>query len=363
MVEKSYSLAEIATLTESHLEGNPDHKISRVASLHSADDSAASFFAPSRLDKSRFDTDYETTKAGAIFIRSDAKRQPDKNYLICSDPSRAFERFLEELMKGEDTLSYYTDIHPTAVIHPSVKLAEGVSIGPYAVLDLGVTIGKNTFIGSHCYLGPKVIIGESCILHPHCTIRERSQLGNEVILQPGVVIGGCGFGYTTDAKGKHHKLKQLGIVVLEDKVEVGAGTTIDRARFGETRIGKGTIIDNQVQIAHGVQIGEDNILVAQTGIAGSTTTGKRVVMAGKVGVNGHIHIADNVIITAYSAVSKSLLEPGAYSGRPAEPAAKYNRKSVYLRNIETYVDAIKELKSELQALKTQIQEASEYPLR
>ncbi|HXF29348.1 MAG TPA: UDP-3-O-(3-hydroxymyristoyl)glucosamine N-acyltransferase, partial [Chlamydiales bacterium] len=199
-------------------------------------------------------------------------------------------------------------------------------------------------------IAPKVIIGENCTIHANVVIREGCHIGNRVVIQPGAIIGSCGFGFTTDANGVHTKLNQLGNVIVEDDVEIGANTTIDRSRFQSTRIGKGTKIDNLVQIGHGVKLGPYNLIIGQTGIAGSTETGSHVVLAGQVGVNGHIKLADGVMVAARSGVTKSLLKPGKYGGMPAIPLHEHNKIAVLQNNIERYVEELKELRKQLEEL-------------
>lgn len=343
---KQFSLAELAVLTNSQLIGDPAHYITNVADLETAESCDASFLA-----NPRYEHLMHQSRAGVIFVNCQSKVIPGRNFLINHHPSKAFQQIIDKLYEEAQELTGFTKIHPTAVIHETCQIGNEVSIGPLAVLDKNVIIGNHTFIGSSCYIGPSTIIGEHCILHPHVTIRERCQLKDRVILQSGVVIGSCGFGYVTDPITKEHcKLNQVGNVILEDDVEIGANTTIDRSRFQTTRIGKGTKIDNLVQIGHGVQIGPHNLIVAQTGIAGSTITGKNVTLAGQVGVNGHITIGHDVVVAAKSGVSKSLEEAGIYGGIPAIPIKEYNRLSVYLRKIEDYIKEIKELKAKVVSL-------------
>ena len=203
------------------------------------------------------------------------------------------------------------------------------------------TIQEGTKIGPFVYVGQAVQVGKNCVLHAHSVIREHCILEDRVILQPGAVIGSCGFGYTTNANGEHIKLEQLGNVVLEQDVEIGANTTIDRARFKTTRIAKGTKIDNLVQIGHNVQIGPHNIIVSQTGVAGSSKTGRNVVMGGQAGIVGHVEIADFVMIATRGGVSKSITKTGKYGGGPVMELADYNRQQVHLRKIEEYVEKSK----------------------
>ena len=246
-----------------------------------------------------------------------------------------------------DVLTGFQGIHPTAVIHPEATLAEGVEVGPGSVIDAGATIGRGTKIGAQVYIGPHSSIGENGTIMPRVTIRERTLIGNRVILQPGCVIGSCGFGYTQDKEGRHIKLNQVGRVVIEDDVEIGANSTIDRSRFKETRIGRGTKIDNLVQIGHGVVIGSDNIIIAQTGLAGSSSTGRHVILAGQSAVAGHIHLTDGVLLAAKAGASKSITKPGKYNGIPAVPLEEYNRNTVYLRRIESLVKRVEALEAAL----------------
>jgi UDP-3-O-[3-hydroxymyristoyl] glucosamine N-acyltransferase len=278
--------------------------------------------------------------AGVICIDPKTELPPGKNYLVSADPARAFQTITELFLNAG--ASGFTGIHPSAVIHPSAQIGPNVTIAPHAVIDRDVKIGANTHIGSHASIGYDVEIGADCYIHPHCTIRERCLLGNRVILQPGAVIGSCGFGYTTDKQGRHVKLEQLGRVTLEDDVEIGANTTIDRARFKETLIRKGTKIDNLVQIAHNVEIGEHNLIAAQTGIAGSSKTGKYVMLGGQVGIVGHVTLDNHVLIATRGGVSKSL-KSGKYRGSPALPIADFHRQEVHVRKLEEYVHRLKEL--------------------
>ncbi len=344
---KWFTLQQIAELTDSELSGDPSYRISNVSTLDAAIEHELSFFAAPRYDLNiNYDDAMRRSKAGAIFISEETKVDPSRNVLRNKNPSLAFQKAVE-LFAASDELTGFTGIHPTAVIHPTCVIGEEVQIGPHVVLDKEVTVGKGSIIGAGCYIGPKSCVGESCILHPHVTIRERCTIGNRVILQPGAVIGSCGFGYSTDSTGKHTKLKQLGIVIIEDDVEIGANTTIDRARFATTHIKKGSKIDNLVQIAHNVEIGEHNLLAAQTGVAGSTKTKRNVVMGGQTAVSGHIELADGVILGGRSAVSKSLKKAGPYTGHPAVPLNQYQRNAVLLRNIETYVARIASLEEKL----------------
>jgi UDP-3-O-[3-hydroxymyristoyl] glucosamine N-acyltransferase len=346
---QSYTLLQLSELTQSELCGDPKKIVTGVSSLEEAKEEDISFLAHPRYKEA-----VARSHAGAVCISKDYLPQEGKNYLVSQNPSLTFQKLIEIFIPIPEFATGFKGIHPTAIIHPSAAIEEGVSIGPYSVIDQGCHIGKNTCIQDHVSIGPKVTIGQDCLIYAQVTIRERCQLGNRVILQPGAVIGSCGFGYMTDASGHHIKLQQLGIVILEDDVEIGANTTIDRARFKTTRIGRGTKIDNLVQIGHNVHLGPHNLIVSQTGIAGSVETENHVVMAGQTGVVGHIKIAKGVVIGARGGVSKSIEKSGEYAGSPVMPLANYHRQQVYLRSIEKTVEKVKNLERMVEDLRSHI---------
>ncbi len=338
------TLADLADLTGAMLIGDENYELTSVADLESATSTDLSFLANTKYARL-----LSKSAAGAICIDKSTEPLPGKNYLLSDDPSRTFqlvvEHFLAHLSK-----SGFEGVHPTAVVHESAQIGENVTIGPYAVIDKDTQIDAHSQIGPFVSIGPGVHIGSHCQLYPHSVVREHCALGNHVILQPGAVIGSCGFGYTTDATGHHIKLEQLGNVIIEDNVEIGANTTIDRSRFKTTRVKKGTKIDNLVQVAHNVELGEHNILCAQTGIAGTTKTGRNVMMGGQVGVVGHLEITDFVMVATRGGVSKSLKTSGKYAGSPAIPLSDYNRLKVQQRKIESYAKRIEALEKKLSLL-------------
>jgi UDP-3-O-[3-hydroxymyristoyl] glucosamine N-acyltransferase len=227
-------------------------------------------------------------------------------------------------------------------VDPEATLGKDVFIGAHAVIEPGAKVGSRSIISAHAYVGHGVQIGEDCRIYPHVTIRERCTLANRVILHPGVVIGSDGFGYEF-RDGAHQKIPQTGIVQIEDDVEIGANSTVDRARFGRTWIRKGTKIDNLVQIAHNVTVGEHSILCAQVGISGSTRVGNFVTLAGKVGVNGHIEIGDGAIIGAMSGVPKSIKPGVIVIGAPARPIKDYKISLALLNKLAALFDRVKKL--------------------
>lgn len=341
---KKYTLQELAALTDSELIGNPDHLITGVESLESATSEDVSFLANLRYKESML-----RSTAGVVFIPPSVDRPTGRNYLISENPSVAFQKVATLFLSSPYNKTGFIGIHETAIIHPSAIIGENVLIGPYVTIDHGVKIDDHTQISPHVSIGAGVQIGHHCLIHPHVTIRERSILGNHVVIQPGAVIGSCGFGFSTSADGVHTKLDQLGIVEIEDHVEIGANTTIDRARFKKTLISKGTKVDNLVQIGHNVKLGPHNIIVAQTGISGSAETGRHVILGGQCGVVGHLKIADGTMIASRGGVSKSI-PSGKYSGAPVLPITEYNRQQVHLRKIAEYVKRIEELEKKIEQI-------------
>jgi UDP-3-O-[3-hydroxymyristoyl] glucosamine N-acyltransferase len=345
METKKFTLANLAELTKSTCIGDPQYCICGVDALDSATPEDASFLA-----NPRYLPLIKETKAGVICIDRQTQPEEGKNFLVSDDPSRAFQIIIEAVLLSSHYSSAFTGIHLTAVVHPTAKIGENVQIAPHVVIDQGAIIGDHTQLDPFVSIGPGVVVGTHCHFYPHVTIREKCTIGNRVILQPGAVIGSCGFGFTTDAQGRHVKLEQLGNVIIEDDVEIGANTTIDRARFKATYIRRGTKIDNLVQIGHNVDIGQDNIIVSQTGIAGSVKTGRNVVFGGQAGVVGHLEIADYVMVATRGGVSKSINQPGKYAGGPVMNLSEYNKQQVHLRKIANYVKQIDALEKRLKDL-------------
>lgn len=255
------------------------------------------------------------TGASAIITSRDVSSAP-KPIIRTDNPSLAFAKVVSLFAKIE--LNCPKGIHPSALIGKDVKLGKNVAIQAYCIIEDGVEIGDGTLLYAGVYLGQHTKVGKDCIIYPHVSIRERIAIGNGVVIHNGTVIGSDGFGFAK-VKGMHHKIPQIGTVVIEDNVEIGANVTIDRARFDKTIIGRGTKIDNLVQIAHNVVIGENSIVVAQTGISGSTVVGKNVTLAGQAGLVGHITVGDNAVVGAQAGVTKSVPANTFVSGYPAKP--------------------------------------------
>jgi len=238
-------------------------------------------------------------------------------------------------------ISFAPGIHSSAVVAPGVSLGKDVSVGAYAVVEPGVEIGAGARVGAHSYVGHETIIGAGSLIYPNVTIRERTRIGERVIIHSGTVIGSDGFGFEV-AVGGHKKVPQIGIVQIDNDVEIGANTTIDRARFGRTWIQEGVKIDNLVQIGHNVVIGKHSIIVAQVGIAGSVRIGSGVVIGGQAGIIGHIEIDDGTMIGAQSGVSKSL-HGGTWWATPTVPLKEAKEQLAWVRRLGKLFERVKAL--------------------
>ncbi len=347
-------LQSLAKLTEAKLIGDPDYLIIGVDDLAHASSSDASFLA-----NPLYRPLLKTTHAGVVCIDPITPQIEGKNYLVSDHPSDTFQQIVKLFSSPEKTTTGFHGIHPTAVIHPTAKIASTATIGPCSVIDAHCTIGENTRLGPSVILGAGVEVGEGCILHSHTTVREGCKLGNRVILQPGAVIGSCGFGYTANQQGQYIKQEQLGIVVLEDDVEVGANSAIDRARFKETIVRRGTKIDNLVQIAHNVELGAHNLIISQTGISGSVKTGRYVIMGGQTGTVGHVTVADGAMFAARSGIKKSITSAGKYGGNPAIPLGEHQREQVLLKNIKDHTEKLRILEQKLAELQGRLSPSEE----
>jgi UDP-3-O-[3-hydroxymyristoyl] glucosamine N-acyltransferase len=339
------TLAEIAERLGCRLEGDGTLEIGRVAGLSEAGPGDLTFLANPKYQQAAL-----ATKASAIILAEDAPAAPCA-MLRASNPYLAFARALALFGADERPAP---GVHPAAFVDPSAVLGRDVSVGPFAVVGAGAVLGDRVVLGPHAVVGPGARIGDDSVLHARVSIRERSIVGARVIIQDGAVVGSDGFGFVTDEQGVHHKIPQQRIVVIEDDVEIGANTTIDRPAVGETRIRRGAKIDNLVQIAHGVQVGEHALLVAQVGIAGSTRIGRHVVLAGQVGVAGHVTLGDGVRATAQTGIPNDVEAGALVSGYPAIPNRDWLRSSAIFRQLPDLRRRLHELGERLERLERRL---------
>ena len=336
-----FTLGEIAAIVEGELIGNPAIAITGISGIKEANEGDITFLA-----NSKYLYLMKTTKASAL-ITSRESVCTTKPVIQTDNPSHACTKVVE--LVAPNGIRHPQGIHPTAVIAESAQIGRNVAVGAYTIIEDDVKIGDNSIIYGGCYVAHHSKIGRDCLIYPHVAIRERSEVGNRVIIHCGVVLGSDGFGFAT-VKGVQKKIPQIGIVSIEDDVEIGANVTIDRARFDKTIIGRGTKIDNLVQIAHNVVIGENCIIVAQAGISGSTVLGKRVILAGQAGVVGHISIGDGAVVAAQAGVTKAVLPNTRVSGYPARPHEASKRVNACVQRLPNMYKRIKELEDKIEKL-------------
>lgn len=337
-------LTKIAKWLDAEIEGDATIDISGLAKIEEAQRDQISFIANQKYEKF-----LETTRAGAIIVN---KRLPasGKTVLRVEDPYFAF-MMLAQKFYG-DAHSVEKGVHKTAVLGEGTELGEGVAIGAYVVVGKNCRIGKDTILYPGVILGDGVSVGDDCLFYANVSIGNRCQVGQRVILHMGAVIGSDGFGFAFK-DDRYHKIPQMGIVVLEDDVEIGANTTIDRATMGETIVRRGTKIDNLVQIAHNVEIGQHTAIAAQAGISGSTKVGNYVRLGGQAGLVGHIEIGDRAAVGAQGGVTKSVSTGTFVSGYPARPHMQVMREEASLGQLPDLIKKVKILEkriAELEAL-------------
>lgn len=339
------TVGELASLVLGELDAQADAAqiMTGAAGLSEAGPQDVSF-----LGNMKYAAGAASSAAGCLFLPVSGRQTATltKNRIYVEDPQWAFAQvllFIESLRPRSTAL-----VDAKACVHFQARLGPGVGIGPFTVVEKGVLIGEETRLGANCFIGENVKIGRRCLIHPGVVIREGCLIGDRVILQPGAVIGGDGYGFSTDRKtGKHRKIPQLGNVVIQDDVEIGANTTIDRATTGSTVIGAGTKIDNLVQIAHNVKLGKDCLVVSQAGVAGSCVLGDRVILAGQAGVAGHLRIGDGAVVTAQTGVMSDVEDGKVVFGSPAKPHREaFKLQSLYGRLPELF-EAVKHLQEKL----------------
>jgi UDP-3-O-[3-hydroxymyristoyl] glucosamine N-acyltransferase len=334
----SFTLQELEKLAGGELRGDPKQKITGAASLAEATAGEISFFA-----NPRYAAHLRKTRASAVFVPVDFSDQIPAAQIRVSNPAKAFEQVV--LKFAPKPIELAPGVHPSAIVDPSVTLGKDVSVQPLAVIEPGAIIGDNSLIGAGSYVGHETIIGSDCKIYAHVTIRERTRIGARVVIHSGAVIGADGFGFEP-AAGRYEKVPQLGIVQIDDDVEIGANTTIDRARFGRTWIQEGVKIDNLVQVAHNVVIGKHTVIAAQTGISGSTRIGERVLMGGQVGVAGHIEIGDGTIVGAQAGVTKGIAG-GTWWSTPIVPLAAAKQHTAWVHRLGKLIDRVKAIEKKL----------------
>ncbi len=334
----SYTAGELGELVEAEVRGDAGLRITGVARIEEAGPGDITFLANPAYAKF-----LSASRAGAVILK-EAPPEGKATYLLTSEPYVAFLKVLQAFYPPAP--SPEPGVHPSAVVADDVELGEGSYVGPLCVLEPGVRIGRNTRLTSHIYLGRNAQLGDDCLLYSHVSIREGCKVGNRVILQNGVQIGSDGFGFAPQDQ-TYLKIPQVGIVVIEDDVEIGANTTVDRATLGETRIKQGVKLDNLVQVAHGVEIGRNTVIAAQSGISGSTKLGEGIMMGGQVGVAGHLRISDGVMVAAQTGLHKDHGPNVAVGGYPSREIKQWRRIEAALTRLPDLITRMRKVEKKL----------------
>jgi UDP-3-O-[3-hydroxymyristoyl] glucosamine N-acyltransferase len=347
-------IRDIAELLGGQVEGENGVEIHDVAKIEEAGDGQITFLANPKYTRFLGMTHASAVIVGKTLKSEEAGFGERRPVLVrVDDPYLGFLKLLVRFHPPADPLP--PGIHPTASIHARAQLAADVRVGACAVIGSDVRIGAGSMIGHGVVLCDGVVVGAGTLLHPGVIVREGCRIGDRVIMQPGAVIGSDGFGFAPRPDGTFEKIPQMGIVVIEDDVEIGANVTVDRATLGETRIERGAKLDNLIQIAHNVVIGKNTVMAAQAGVSGSTKIGSNCMVGGQVGFTGHIAIADGVKIGAQSGVHHALTKPGAaYFGSPAMPQREAMRVMAALSHIPDALAELRALKARIEELEKQL---------
>jgi UDP-3-O-[3-hydroxymyristoyl] glucosamine N-acyltransferase len=333
-------LGELAARLGCTLRGDGGVEIRRVAAIDAAGPGDITFVA-----NPRYASRLGSTRASAVILSPELVTPLPS--LLSPNPYLAFARAVA-LLHPQPRPS--PGVHPSAQVDPTAVLGEGVHVGALAVVGAGARIGARTVLHPHVVIYEGVEIGTECLVHSGVQVRERCRLGDRVVIQNGAVIGGDGFGFAKDEAGRYEKIPQLGTVVVEDDVEIGALTAVDRAALGETRIGRGTKIDNLVQIGHSVTIGSDTVIAGQVGIAGSSRIGSRVTLAGQVGVAGHLTVGDGVVATAQTGIPSAVEPAAVVSGYPAIDNRAWLKATAIFAKLPELQKRLREIERKLEQL-------------
>lgn len=319
------SVAEIARRLGGRVEGNAEALITGLAGIREAGQGDLSFIANSRYVPAA-----AVTKATAVIVAEDWNRPCSAALIRVKTPDKAFAETAQWF--APPPVIFQPGVHPAAIVADSAKLGKDVFIGPHCVIEPDVVVGDRCIIYAGCYIGHGALIGEDCKFYPQVTIREYTRIGKRTIIHSGTVVGSDGFGYVQEGAIRK-KIPQIGIVVIGDDVEIGANVAIDRARFGQTRIGNGVKMDNLIQVAHNVTIGDNCVIIAQVGISGSTSIGERTILAGQVGIVGHLVIGPDVKVFAQAGVAKDIPPGAAVLGSPAVAYEKFVKTHAHLMRL------------------------------
>jgi UDP-3-O-[3-hydroxymyristoyl] glucosamine N-acyltransferase len=344
MTEKdAMTVGDVARYLGAELEGDAARVLRRVETLEKAGPDALSW-----LSSPRYLKQFERTGAAAVLVARELEVPEARTVIRVADPDLALCEVLTLL--GPPPEGVPVGVHPSAVVSPDA-VVEGAAIGAHVTVGCRARVGPGTQVHPGVYIGAETVIGRDCVLWPNVVVRERTTIGDRVIIHPNTTIGADGFGYLL-RDGRHHKIPQIGRVVIEDDIEIGANCAIDRARSGETRIRRGTKIDNLVQIGHNCDIGEHCIIVGQCGISGSTTLEQHVVLGGQVGVTDHIHIGAGVRAAAKAGLTRNTPAGAVVRGNPATDKNLFSRQQAAVRRLPKMIEQLRELRKRVEQLES-----------
>ena len=349
--EQSRTVAELAALVGGRAVGDVGASVRHVASLEAAGEGDVAFVE----DEKRFET-ARACRASCVIAPegSASKLEGLKSLVEAARPKLAFALVAEALRPSQRLPAH---VHPTAAVAESARLEEDVYIGAGASVGEGTSIGAGTQVHSNCVVGRGVTVGRDCVLRPNVVLYEGVSLGERVVLHAGVVVGADGFGYVRDEGGVYHKFPQVGTVIIDDDVEVGANSCIDRGALGVTRVGRGTKIDNLVQVGHNVEIGERVVIAAQTGISGSTVIESDAVIGGQVGFGDHARVLSGAVIGSQAGVLPGkIVRPGVWWGTPIQPLEEYKRLNALWGRLPRMREEIQELKRQVRELLARLED-------
>lgn len=340
-----FSAQQIADFLKGEVVGDPTIKVSDFSKIEEGRAGTLTF-----LSNPKYTEYIYTTKASVVLVNADFEPEKEIGATLIK-VANSYEALASLLSLVESMKPKKQGVSSLASISESAEIGENAYIGPYAVIESGAKIGKNVQIYPHVYIGENVTIGDHVILYPNVTIYHGCKIGDRCILHAGCVLGSDGFGFAPSADGHYDKIPQIGIVTLESDVEIGANTTVDRSTMGTTLIKRGAKLDNLIQIAHNVEVGEDTVMAALTGIAGSSKIGKRCMFGGQSGVVGHVNMADGTILAARAGVTKDLTEPNAaYSGYPQLKLNDFQKSYACFRQLPAMRNQLNDLKKKIDEL-------------
>jgi UDP-3-O-[3-hydroxymyristoyl] glucosamine N-acyltransferase len=339
-----FTASQLAEMLGAEIRGDAARLVTGVATLHQAGESDLSWVGDKKHAALA-----EQSPAGIILFPKELPPPAGRTLLLHADPDMAIVTLLRQI--GPRAPQAPAGVHPTALVHPSTRLGESAAIGPYVIVEEGAEIGARTQLHAGVFVGPHSRIGEDCVVWMNTVIRERITIGNQVIIHPNCTIGADGYGYLQRG-GVHVRIPQIGTVLIENEVEIGAGCTIDRARTGATVVGRGTKIDNLVQIGHNVQIGKGCIIIAQCGLSGSTTLGDYAMLGGQVGLADHVRVGSGAMLAAQSGLMRDVPDGAQVVGTPALPRRQFFRQFSILESLPELARTVRQLENRISQLES-----------